>query len=163
MSPEEREETSWKNNYAFVACFFSVVIIFLLSTDINYVSPKIPGSSSLYQKPPSAQQPRKSIGHRPEENWDIPYCLYYDSINGKRVKIEQFVALNHLINLNKANSELLTLIHGIGPNLAADIIEYREHHGGFTHKSELLKVPGFGPQKYLTLNHIFTVEDDVND
>ena len=49
-----------------------------------------------------------------------------------------------LININKADAEMLTRIDGIGPTLSERIIAYREEYGEFTSLDELLKVDGIG-------------------
>ena len=52
-----------------------------------------------------------------------------------------------LINVNRADAEMLTAIDGIGETLAARIIEYREEYGEFLSLDELLKVDGIGTKK----------------
>lgn len=48
------------------------------------------------------------------------------------------------ININFADAETLQLLPGIGPERAEAIIAYREEHGIFVTKEELLNVPGIG-------------------
>lgn len=50
----------------------------------------------------------------------------------------------YLINLNLATTEELQELPKIGPVLAGEIIAYREAHGGFSKKEELLQVKGIG-------------------
>lgn len=50
----------------------------------------------------------------------------------------------YLVNLNLATTEELQELPKIGPVLAGEIIAYREAHGGFSQKDELLKVKGIG-------------------
>lgn len=50
-----------------------------------------------------------------------------------------------LLDVNRSPADSLELIPGIGPVLAARIIEYRREHGGFTSVDSLVKVPGIGP------------------
>ena len=52
-----------------------------------------------------------------------------------------------LINVNRADAEMLTSIDGIGETLAGRIIEYREEYGAFLSLDELLKVDGIGTKK----------------
>ena len=52
-----------------------------------------------------------------------------------------------LINVNRADAEMLTSIDGIGETLAGRIIEYREEYGTFLSLDELLKVDGIGTKK----------------
>ncbi len=51
------------------------------------------------------------------------------------------------ININQANSALLQIIPGIGPDLAGRIIVKRDERGGFNTPEELLAVPGIGPKR----------------
>jgi competence protein ComEA len=48
------------------------------------------------------------------------------------------------IDLNTASEEELALLPGIGPVRARQIIEYREQHGSFTSKDELMNIRGLG-------------------
>lgn len=48
------------------------------------------------------------------------------------------------LDLNTATMEQLISLPGIGEVRAMRIIEYREEHGGFTNKKELLKIEGIG-------------------
>ncbi|MCM1450224.1 MAG: RNA-binding transcriptional accessory protein [Clostridiales bacterium] len=52
------------------------------------------------------------------------------------------------INLNTASPELLSYISGIGPKLAAAIVDYRGANGPFTSRSQLLEVPRLGNKVY---------------
>ncbi len=57
--------------------------------------------------------------------------------------------VNHVgVELNTASASLLGYIAGIGPSLATKIIHYRQKHGPFKGRKELLKVPGFGPRTF---------------
>lgn len=52
------------------------------------------------------------------------------------------------VNLNTASSYLLTYIAGLGPTLAKNIVLYRQEHGAFKSRRELLKVPRLGAKAY---------------
>ena len=57
--------------------------------------------------------------------------------------------VNHVgVNLNTASSRLLSYVSGLSPSRASSIVEYRDNCGGFTSRSQLLKVPGIGPVAY---------------
>ena len=49
-----------------------------------------------------------------------------------------------VVDINAANQEELQTLKGIGAKKAADIIAYREAHGGFKNVEELLNVKGVG-------------------
>jgi len=52
------------------------------------------------------------------------------------------------VNLNTASPYLLSYVSGIGPALAANIIEYRKENGGFKSREELKKVPRLGAKAF---------------
>lgn len=53
-----------------------------------------------------------------------------------------------VININKASSEELQKVRGIGPSLAERIIAYRDANGGFKSTDELKEVRGVGDLKF---------------
>ena len=52
------------------------------------------------------------------------------------------------VNLNTASAVLLSFISGISATVAENIVKYREEHGAFSTRKELLKVPKLGPKAY---------------
>ncbi len=52
------------------------------------------------------------------------------------------------VELNTASSELLSFVSGVGPQLATNIVNYRNEHGAFTSRSTLKKVARFGDKAY---------------
>ncbi|WP_461215374.1 helix-hairpin-helix domain-containing protein [Lacticaseibacillus sp. GG6-2] len=62
-----------------------------------------------------------------------------------------------LVNLNTATEAELQTLSGIGPKKAADIIAYREEHGGFTAIEELKEVSGIGDKTFEKLAPLVTV------
>lgn len=52
------------------------------------------------------------------------------------------------VDLNNASPSLLTYVSGITPTLAKNIVSYRETHGRFASRKELLKVSKLGPKAY---------------
>ena len=55
------------------------------------------------------------------------------------------------LDLNTATPEQLDELDGIGPGMAAAILEYREQHGGFGSVEELAQVPGIGEKRLAAL------------
>ena len=68
------------------------------------------------------------------------------------------------IDLNLADAEVLASLAGIGPKLAARIVDWRELNGGFKDVSELVKVKGIGQAKLdLVINELTVMpKDEVN-
>lgn len=52
------------------------------------------------------------------------------------------------VELNTASKHLLTYVSGLGPQLAQNIVDYREEHGPFSSRKELLKVQRLGAKAY---------------
>lgn len=52
------------------------------------------------------------------------------------------------VNLNTASVYLLQYVSGVGPSLAAGIVDYRTQNGTFASRSELLKVKRLGAKAY---------------
>ncbi|HOO65140.1 MAG TPA: helix-hairpin-helix domain-containing protein, partial [Synergistaceae bacterium] len=52
------------------------------------------------------------------------------------------------VMLNTASPDLLTYVSGLGPQLATGIVTYREKHGPFQSRRELLKVPRLGEKAF---------------
>ena len=52
------------------------------------------------------------------------------------------------VMLNTASPDLLTYVSGLGPHLAGAIVSYREEHGPFQSRRELLQVPRLGEKAF---------------
>lgn len=52
------------------------------------------------------------------------------------------------VELNTASKQLLSYVSGLGPALAANIVSFRNDHGPFRSRKELLKVPRLGPKAF---------------
>ena len=65
-----------------------------------------------------------------------------------------------VVDINAANQEELQTLKGIGAKKAADIIAYREAHGGFKDVEELLNVKGVGKATLEKLRSEIAVEGD---
>ena len=65
---------------------------------------------------------------------------------------------SQLININTAGVEELCKLPGIGQSKAEDIISYREKHGSFQTKEELMKVSGIKENLYDKIEDKITVK-----
>ncbi|MFT7610819.1 MAG: competence protein ComEA [Candidatus Aldehydirespiratoraceae bacterium] len=61
------------------------------------------------------------------------------------------------INLNDADSAALETLPGIGPSIAAAILQHREQEGRFERVEDLLEVAGIGPARLDQLEALVTV------
>ena len=52
------------------------------------------------------------------------------------------------VDLNTASAALMVYISGINKSIAGNIVTYREEHGSFKNRAELLKVPKLGPKAF---------------
>lgn len=52
------------------------------------------------------------------------------------------------VELNTASKQLLSYVSGLGPQLAKNIVAYREENGAFKDRKQLLKVPRLGPKAF---------------
>ena len=75
---------------------------------------------------------------------DVNQSLLRDGLNDVVVSCVNSVG----VELNTASKELLSYVSGIGPSLAANIVDYRYSQGPFTCRRELLKVPRLGEKAY---------------
>ncbi len=62
------------------------------------------------------------------------------------------------VSLNEATREEMERLPGVGPALAARIVEHRERFGRFRRAEHLLLVRGFGERRFLRLRPYVTVE-----
>jgi len=52
------------------------------------------------------------------------------------------------VDVNMASPQLLTAVSGVGPQLATNIVAYRQEHGPFESRAALKKVPRLGTKAY---------------
>lgn len=75
----------------------------------------------------------------------------------KEIEIEEEINIFPL-DLNKANTDELILVPGIGPATASKIVEFREKIGRFKSIDELKKIKGIGDKKVEKWKEYLTVE-----
>ena len=52
------------------------------------------------------------------------------------------------VDLNTASAPLLARVSGLSPTVAASIVRWRDAHGAFRHRTQLLDVAGLGPRTF---------------
>ncbi len=52
------------------------------------------------------------------------------------------------VDVNMASPQLLTAVSGVGPQLATNIVAYRQEHGPFQSRTALKEVPRLGPKAF---------------
>ncbi len=62
------------------------------------------------------------------------------------------------ININTADQFRLQQLPGIGPALAARIVDYRERHGGFASIEDIMKVSGIGEATFENIREYISVD-----
>ena len=66
------------------------------------------------------------------------------------------------VDLNTASASLLEYISGVSKTIAKNIVAYREEHGRFASRSELLKVAKIGPKAYEQCAGFMRIADGKN-
>lgn len=61
------------------------------------------------------------------------------------------------VNVNSASAEQLAAVPGVGPKLAARIVEHRQKSGAFKSLEELLSVKGIGEKSFAKMQGYFTL------
>jgi uncharacterized protein len=66
------------------------------------------------------------------------------------------------VELNTASEQLLSYVSGLGPQLAKNIIIYRNENGALSSRDELKNVPRLGPKAYEQAAGFLRIRDGVN-
>ena len=83
---------------------------------------------------------------------------YLSVDSGKNVIIEGNGGSGGKVNINIATQTELETLTGIGPSIAAKIIEYRNKNGKFNTKEDVKNVSGVGNEKYNGIKDEITVK-----
>ena len=76
---------------------------------------------------------------------------------------EETEEVSDKININTADEIELDKLPGIGPARAADIIAYRESHGGFQSIEELKNIKGIGDKTFENLKDLVTIGETLKN
>jgi uncharacterized protein len=66
------------------------------------------------------------------------------------------------VEVNTASPQLLTYVSGLGPQLASNIVAYRNEHGPFAARENLRKVPRLGPKAFEQAAGFLRIRDGAN-
>jgi protein Tex len=66
------------------------------------------------------------------------------------------------VDLNTASKELLAFVSGLSPAVANNVIAYRNEHGAFKNRKQLLKVAKLGPKAYEQAAGFLRIRDGEN-
>ena len=66
------------------------------------------------------------------------------------------------VELNTASRQLLAYVSGLGPQLAGNILAFRNQNGPFKSRAELLKVPRLGPKAFEQAAGFLRIRDAEN-
>jgi protein Tex len=66
------------------------------------------------------------------------------------------------VEINTASRQLLGYVSGLGPQLAANVLAYRNERGPFRSRAELLKVPRLGPKAFEQAAGFLRIRDGLN-
>ncbi len=66
------------------------------------------------------------------------------------------------VDLNTASKQILAYVSGLGPQLAQNIIEYRDSNGAFKNRESLKKVPRLGDKAYEQAAAFLRIRDAEN-
>lgn len=66
------------------------------------------------------------------------------------------------VNLNIAGKEILSYVSGLGPSLAANIVDYRSAHGAFRSRRQLREVPRLGAKAFEQCAAFLRIPDAEN-
>jgi uncharacterized protein len=66
------------------------------------------------------------------------------------------------VEVNTASQQLLTYVSGLGPQLAGNVVEYRDANGPFRARTELKKIPKLGPKTFELAAGFLRIRDGSN-
>ncbi len=93
--------------------------------------------------------------------------LYQHDVNQKQLEaalnsVVELVVNRVGVDLNTASAALLTHVAGIGPKLAANIVDYRNANGPFKKLTDLKQVTGLGPKAFEQAAGFLRIREGAN-
>jgi uncharacterized protein len=93
--------------------------------------------------------------------------LYQHDVDQKKLSEALDAVVESVVNyvgvdVNTASPALLGYVAGLGPKTAANVVAYRDEHGAFKKRSELLKAKGLGPKAYQQAAGFLRVPEAAN-
>lgn len=90
--------------------------------------------------------------------------MYQHDVNSKtlRESLDQVIesCVNYVgVDLNSASAPLLSYVSGLNQLTARRIVEWRQEHGSFQNRAQLLDVPGIGDAKYTQAAGFLKIRD----
>lgn len=122
-----------------------VTIIILLGVSMglavafNVADPHVPYDHTDYKEVDRFFERRLELQRKKQEKIEARYRgkVIHPSAKSPKSSAQK-------VDINKAGSDALQMLPGIGPALAERIIAYREEQGSFSKVAELVKVKGIG-------------------
>lgn len=97
--------------------------------------------------------------------WSYPATVVRDAAataefrrRADSIMVERLTAERAPVRINSAAAADFERLSGIGPVMAARIVEYRDSHGAFRSVDDLLNVPGIGPRKLAAIRERCVVD-----
>lgn len=93
-----------------------------------------------------------------KEKNESSVSIISNSGEGAQIQNGTLESRSNLININTADAAKLEELPGIGKSTSQKIVTYRESHGGFKKKEDIMKVSGIGESKFYNIKDLITVE-----
>ena len=87
-----------------------------------------------------------------------PLAIHGEPVAAQAQAWDAQLAAARQIDINTADRAQLECLPGVGPALAAQIVDDREAHGPFGAPEDLTRVKGIGPKTYESLRDDITVK-----
>lgn len=95
-----------------------------------------------------------------KSSWVVVLVIVFVSLLQSRlcISVEQ---VEGKVNINTATEAQIALLPGIGPKLAAEVVNYRTNNGGFKTIEDIKKVSGVGDKKFEKIKDFVVLEGET--